>query len=153
MEIFVGLLTTFIGTIIGYIFKPWIQPIVRNYIYKDTNIDGDWTITYPEFASAGDIGFMQIKQLANKIWGDVHITKSKSKNELNEKYTFEGSISAGRVILIYQHKNRPDINRGSMSLSIDHKGKTLTGMFLFFSDELKKDYPIQTRKITAQKKA
>ena len=138
-----GLVATFFAWVIVVFYKRAIEPAIEEWVYKDTRVDGPWTITYEGIPT---VEALDLKQVAHRIQGDIVV---KSGPDTDKQFKVEGIFRNRILSLTYTPKANSALDRGCFVVQLVNNGDIMTGCAAYYLDS---ENDIISRKITLTRK-
>lgn len=139
VSILVGILTGVIANLATYFFTAVCLPAYREYVYRGTRVDGNWTITHlddPEddrgLTVTWDLS-ASLKQKAYAVSGTAVARctgESGSGDIIN--YVVGGTINDGFLSLTFSNSDQSRVAHSAFLIKVSGDASTLRGYRLFY---------------------
>ena len=151
-EIFIGIISILVFVIIQVGFKKLVLPLLRKKRYRGYNISGKWEVYYNGLESYSAI--LDLDQVGKNIFGQSIVMENTSRQKVDRKYTYNGSILNNSIILTFEDLGNPNLFGGAMVFYIsDSDAVTMKGTTIYYkpeSNEIRKVDAILLKKGTSK---
>jgi len=94
-------------------------------------ISGKWRLRY----LANGEGYVELKQVRNRIWGKLVVFKSKSGRDIKRSFELSGWFVAGRLTATYEDTESRGLVVGAIALELYHDRTRMDGKVIFFGGQ------------------
>lgn len=139
ISVLTGILTGVIANLATHFFTSVCLPAYRDYVYRGTRVDGDWTITHIEQPADGEGLAVQwalsasLKQKAYTIAGNAvaRFSDSTGKGDIIN-YLVQGTICDGLISLRFLNEDQSRVAHSTFLVKVVGDASTLEGYRLFY---------------------
>lgn len=138
--VFSGIITYLLIGLCIKIFKNLLIPWFQSYIYRGHNIKGEW---YGHTATVLETGeyemetesesTINLKQIGNKITGELLLTMQPDKSKCRKLFELDGSFVDTILVLNTKVKNSNNMGTGSIIMKLTENGQKLKGKHVYIS--------------------
>lgn len=128
-----GVVAALIYTVIAFIVRAvWgaeILPRIKEFLYKDVEIEGAWEINYPDSDRKEAIN---LERNAHDVSGTI---VSLEGPEQGKTYSLKGDFYNGILTASYRTLDKGGLDRGTFALYVNNDGYILKGNSSFYDDD------------------
>lgn len=131
----VGIVASLISVLLSLFFREvWIKILVPWYeerLYQGAEIEGVWHATTKYEDGGSNESIYTIERKGHRIWGEIHAPIGIDKGK---KWKFHGRFRDLILTAIYESTNQRILDKGSISLMLNHNGEKLTGYLIYYAN-------------------
>jgi len=128
-DIFVSISSGLVLTVLSFVCKDYLYPLILGYVYKAPNISGRWQRIHNEQNNAQSV--LEIKQYGTYI----RAVLIRSDGLLERRFKYKGVVLSGQLVLHFEEVKAPALNLGTFVLKLNSDLQQLSGMTTYFSHD------------------
>lgn len=131
----VGVVASLLSVLISLVIREcWIKILIPWYeerLYKGAEIAGVWN-SCTVYSDGGENSMTYIiNRKGYRIWGEIRCTDGIDKGQ---GWLFTGSFKNLILNALYESSNPRVLDKGSMTLMLNHNGERLTGHLIYYAN-------------------
>ncbi|AXA83659.1 hypothetical protein DCD74_02215 [Lysobacter oculi] len=138
--IIAGLIASGLALFFHKIYLRIIRPWYEERVYKDTEIEGRWKITYQNVEDLTE-EIVTLSRVAHAVSGTILVTKGPDNGKT---YSLSGEFKNSLLTAVYSSADKLALDRGAFVLQLISNGYGFKGQCSYYHD----DHQIISREVT-----